>query len=138
LHALQTQANEIRYVARGIGDDYDGPIKFCARAAQDCLGLTGRRIAFWMELSAIGLLLKFVDEGLLDRARFGRIHFHTIEAHAELEKIALSTKRNNHLPFLEYLFDLGRQTADAWLADKGPAIGQRSTIDLQKLLPVGA
>ena len=93
---------------------------------------------FWMELSAIGILLRFVDEGLLDRTRFGRIHFHTIEAHAELEKIALSTKRNNHLPFLEYLFDLGRQTADAWLADKGPAIGQRSTIDLQKLLPVGA
>ena len=50
---------------------------------------------FWLELSAIGLLLKFVDEGLLDRARFGRIHFHVIEAHAEFDKIALSTKRNN-------------------------------------------
>src|SRR5271166_4076890 len=88
--------------------------------------------AFWLELSAIGLLLKFVDEGLLDRTRFGRIHFHAIEAHAELEKIALSTKRNNYSAFLEYLFDLGRQTADAWLADKGSEIGQRSTIDLQK------
>jgi hypothetical protein len=79
-----------------------------------------------------------MKKGLLDRARFGRIHFQAFEAHAELEKIALSTKRNNYLTFLEYLFDLGRQTADAWLADKGPAIGQGSTIDLQKLLPVGA
>lgn len=93
---------------------------------------------FWMELSAIGLLLRFVDEGLLDRARFGRILFHTIEAHAVLEEIAMSSKRNNYSAFLEYLFDLGRQTADAWFADKGTAIGQRSTIDLQKLLPVGA
>jgi hypothetical protein len=68
-----------------------------------------------------------MNEGLLDRARFGRIHFHATEAHAELEKSALSTKHNTYLTFLEYLFDLGSQTADAWLADKGPAIGQGST-----------
>ena len=92
---------------------------------------------FWLELSAIGLLLKFVDEGLLDRARFGRFFFHVMEAHAELEELALSSKRNTHSAFLEYLFNLGRQTADAWFADNGAAIGQRSTIDLQKLLPVG-
>jgi hypothetical protein len=38
---------------------------------------------------------------------------------------------------LEYLFDLGRQTADAWLTRHGTDIGVRSTFDLQKLLPVG-
>jgi NTE family protein len=108
------------------------------RDIQDRLIEISFNSTFWLELSAIGLLLRFVDEGLLDRARFGRLHFHVIEAHPELEKIALSTKRNNYMAFLEYLFDLGRQTADAWLAEKGPALGQRSTIDLQKLLPVGA
>jgi NTE family protein len=92
---------------------------------------------FWLELSALGVILKFVDEGLLDRERFGRIFFHAIEASSELEKIAASTKLDNSPAFLEFLFNLGRQTADAWFPLNGAAIGQRSTIDLQKLLPVG-
>ncbi len=107
------------------------------RDIQDRLIEISFNSTFWLELSAIGVLLKFVDEGLLDRARFDRLHFHIIEAHPEFEKIALSTKRNNYSAFLEYLFDLGRQTADAWLAENGPALGQRSTIDLQMLLPAG-
>ena len=94
--------------------------------------------AFWLELSALGVILRFVDEGLLDPGRFGRINFHGIEANVELEKLAMSSKRNSYAAFLDYLFDLGRQTADAWFASHAEAIGQRSTIDLQKLLPVGA
>jgi NTE family protein len=96
------------------------------------------KCAFWLKLSALGVILKFVDEGLLDPARFGRIFFHAIEPSGELEELALSSKRNNYAAFLEYLFDLGRKTAATWLAEKGAAIGQRSTIDLQKLLPVEA
>jgi hypothetical protein len=38
-------------------------------------------------------------------------------------------------PLLEYLFNLGRQTGDAWIAQNGDALGQRSTMDLQQLLP---
>jgi hypothetical protein len=33
------------------------------------------------------------------------------------------------------LFDLGRQTCDAWLAQNADALGERSTVDLQELLP---
>jgi hypothetical protein len=44
----------------------------------------------------------------------------------------------NHDPaFLEYLFDMGRRTADAWLAKNSAAIGQRSTFDLKAVLPPG-
>ena len=91
---------------------------------------------FWLELSALGAILKLVDDGHLDRARFGRIFFHAIEASDVMEKLAHSSKLNSYQTFLEYLFDLGRQTADAWFASHGPAIGQKSTVDLQKLLPV--
>jgi hypothetical protein len=35
-----------------------------------------------------------------------------------------------------YLFDLGRQAGDAWIAEHGDALGQRSTIDLNRLLRV--
>lgn len=93
---------------------------------------------FWLELSALAVVLRFVAEGLLDAARFGRIRFHGIEASPIMEKFPVSSKLNNYAALLEYLFDLGRQTGDAWLAQYRAAIGQRSTIDLQQLLPVGA
>jgi NTE family protein len=91
---------------------------------------------FWLELSALGFLSKLIDEGELDRERFGRFLFHTIEASSIMEKFPASSKANNYPALLEYLFDLGRRTADAWLAHHGAEIGHRSTFDLQKLLPL--
>ena len=91
---------------------------------------------FWLELSALGFLSKLVDEGHLDRGRFGRFLFHTIEASSLVEKFPSSSKANNYPAMLEYLFDLGRQTADDWFVRRGSDIGRRSTFDLQKLLPV--
>ena len=92
---------------------------------------------FWLEMAWIGLILSLVEEGELDRERFGRFFFHCIEPHDELEKIAVSTKRNSSPAFLRYLFDLGRATAESWIEEHGAAIGQKSTIDLTKLLPIG-
>jgi NTE family protein len=93
---------------------------------------------FWMELSAIGALLELVEEGELNRERFGRILFHAIQASDQLEKIPHSTKLNNSPAFMKFLFDLGRTTAHEWLAEKSVEIGRKSTIDLTKLLPVTA
>jgi NTE family protein len=90
---------------------------------------------FWLELSALGMFLKLMEEGVLPRERFGRFHFHAIEAHPELEKIAASTKLDNSPAFLEFLFNLGRKTAIEWFERHDDAIGNRSTIDLTKLLP---
>jgi NTE family protein len=86
------------------------------------------------ELAAIGMLFKYMDEGLLPRERFGRFRVHAIEASALLEELPLSSKRNNYAPFLEYLFDNGRQAADAWLLTHADAIGERSTFDLRDFL----
>jgi hypothetical protein len=52
-----------------------------------------------------------------------------------MERFPLSSKLNNYPPLLEYLFNLGRQTADAWIAQNGDTLGQRSTMDVQQLLP---
>jgi hypothetical protein len=59
---------------------------------------------------------------------------HCIEASRHFEKMPFSTKRNNSLAFLEFLFDLGRTTAGEWLDRNREAIGQRSTLDLTKLV----
>ena len=96
----------------------------------------GFNSCFWLELMNIAIILKLVEDGLLPRERFGRMRFHAIGAGAEMEKLAGSSKLNNHLGFLEYLFAIGRDAADQWLAANGTALGERSTVDLQKLLPV--
>ena len=91
---------------------------------------------FWLELSAIALILKLVDEGQLERARFGRFLFHAIEASGVMEQFPASSKANNYAALLEYLFDLGRQTVNSWFVRYGADLGNRSTIDLQQLLPL--
>jgi NTE family protein len=78
--------------------------------------------------------MRFVDE---QRSPFGRVRFHIMEASRIMEKFPMSSKLNNYPPMLEYLFDLGRKTCDAWLAQNGAALGQRSTLDIQQLLHGG-
>ena len=109
-----------------------------AREIHDRVTELSFNTTFWMELSAIGVILSLVEEGLLDRKRFGRIFFHAIEASEHLEKIPPSTKMNNAPAFLDYLFNLGRATAEQWLDMRGADVGQRSTIDPTRLLPVAS
>jgi NTE family protein len=87
---------------------------------------------FWLELGAIAVVLRFVDEA---RSPFRRVRFHIIEASPIMERFPMSSKLNNYPPLLEYLFNLGRQTGDAWIAQNREALGQRSTMDVQRLLP---
>jgi NTE family protein len=107
-----------------------------AREISDRVTELSFNTTFWMELSALGVMVRFVEEGVLDRERFGRINFHAIQASDHLEKIPHSTKLNNAPNFLTYLFDLGRSTASGWLIEHGEDIGVKSTVDLTKLLPV--
>jgi NTE family protein len=92
---------------------------------------------FWLEVSYLGLLLKLRNRGFLDdqfARRIDRLNFHCIEASQHFEKMPFSTKRNNSPAFLEFLFNLGRTTAGEWLDRNREAIGQRSTLDLTKLV----
>ena len=66
--------------------------------------------------------------------RIDRLNFHCIEAGQHFEKMPFSTKRNNSQAFLEFLFDLGRTTAEEWPDRNREAIAQRSTLDLTKLV----
>jgi NTE family protein len=87
---------------------------------------------FWLELGAIAVVLRSVDEA---RSPFKRVRFHVLEASTIMEKFPMSSKLNNYPPLLEYLFNLGRQAGDAWITQNGDALGQRSTMDVQRLLP---
>ena len=105
------------------------------RSLRDILNRTveiSHNSTFWLELGAIAVVLRFVDEA---RSPFKRIRFHVLEASPIMEKFPMSSKLNNYPPLLDYLFNLGRQAGDAWIAQNGDALGQRSTMDVQQLLP---
>lgn len=106
------------------------------RAIHDRILEVSFNSTFWLEIAALAAVLRLVDEGHLDRKRFGRIRFHCIEASSVMEKFPASSKLNNYQKLLEYLFDLGRETGHAWLKKNGAAIGERSTVDLEKLVYV--
>jgi NTE family protein len=93
----------------------------------------GFNSTYWLEMGAIAVVLLFRDAGIPTIPTF----FHCIEAPSELVKLASSSKMNTDPAFLEDLFHMGRQTADAWLAENSAAVGQRSTFDLKALLPAG-
>lgn len=95
----------------------------------------GFNSSFWLELTALAMLLKLMDEGHLSGEHLRQFRFHAIAASAEMERLPPSSKLNNNMAFLEYLFALGRNTANRWLEAHGAAIGEHTTIDLEKLLP---
>jgi NTE family protein len=101
----------------------------------DRLTEIGFNSTFWLELGVLAALLRLAERGLLDRTRLGGLRFHDIQPGGIMDKFPMSTKRNNYPPLLEYLFDLGRQSGDAWIAEHGDALGLRSTIDLEHILP---
>jgi NTE family protein len=101
----------------------------------DRLTEIGFNSTFWLELGVLAAVLRLAEKGLLDRSRLGRLRFHDIQAGGIMDKFPMSSKRNNYPPLLEYLFDLGPQCGDAWIAEHGDALGLRSTIELEHILP---
>ncbi len=94
----------------------------------------GFNSTFWLEMGAIAVVLLLQDEGV---PIIIRTFFHCIEVPPELVKLASSSKMNTDPAFLEDLFRMGRQTADAWLAENSAAVGQRSTFNFKAHFPPG-
>jgi hypothetical protein len=46
--------------------------------------------AFWLEMSALSIILKLVEEGVLSGELYGRSRFHIIEASLEIDLVVLS------------------------------------------------
>jgi len=84
------------------------------------------------EMRAVSFVTHLLDEGHLDERKYRRMHVHWIDAEEEMRGLGVSSKLNADLDFLLHLRDLGRRTADAWLAGNFDAIGRRSTVDIRE------
>lgn len=74
-------------------------------------------------LESLARINALIDQGEIDEATYRRLKLHVIESDAEFHRLAASTKFNTEWDFLVYLRDLGRRTAQSWLAQSPwPAI----------------
>jgi len=61
-------------------------------------------------------------------------HLHMIADEDVMVNLGVASKMNGEIAFLEYLKNVGRARAEAWLTANFEAIGSRSTIDLDATL----
>ena len=105
-----------------------------ARAIIDRVNTISFNATMMREMRAIALVTRLLAQHrLAGRTNMRQIHFHMIQAEAEMAKFGASSKMNTDIDFLETLFRLGRATGEQWLADHYGRLGVESSIDLQKL-----
>jgi NTE family protein len=80
----------------------------------------------------VSFVTQLLDTKQLDEGRYKRMFVHWIEAETEMRGLGVSSKLNADLEFLLHLRDLGRRTADAWLAANFDAIGRASSVDIRR------
>lgn len=79
------------------------------------------------ELRSIGFLHQVIESENLDREAYRNGRLHRIAAEEEMQKLNVSTKMNAAPDFLNHLYSVGRESADAWIQESGPEVGVRST-----------
>jgi len=85
------------------------------------------------ELRMIALLREVADPGHGEGARWAGMRTHRIMSDA-LADFGASSKMNAEWAFVSLLKEEGRKSADAFLAEHGHDLGQRSTADIDVLL----
>lgn len=85
------------------------------------------------ELRAIDFVRRLIEEGKLSEDDYRKVRVHIIENQEVLKPLGASSKVNAEWRFLTHLRDLGRDTADGWLADTFDDIGVRSSVDLRAM-----
>ncbi|MGF1525267.1 MAG: patatin-like phospholipase family protein [Candidatus Competibacterales bacterium] len=85
------------------------------------------------ELRAIDFVGRLLDAGQLDPDQYRHMRLHIVHARDRMLHLDASSKLNAEWAFLQHLFEIGRQTADHWLAAHFDDLGQRSSIDIRTM-----
>ncbi len=79
------------------------------------------------ELRSVGFLWELIHHEGLEREAYRDARIHMISAEDDMKELSVSSKLNAERAFLEHLHELGRKTADTWIASHWGDIGKRST-----------
>ncbi|MBI2239977.1 MAG: patatin-like phospholipase family protein [Magnetospirillum gryphiswaldense] len=69
-------------------------------------------------LESLARINALIDQGEIGEDTYRRLNLHVIGADAEFRALTASSKFNTEWDFLVYLRDLGRRTAENWLAEQ--------------------
>ena len=84
------------------------------------------------EMRAINFVNRLVDQGFDDNGRLKKMLIHCIDAEDEMGRLGVSSKLNVSREFLNWLFELGRQRADAFLTNHYDKIGKESSTSIEQ------
>jgi NTE family protein len=82
------------------------------------------------EMRAISFVTKLIDEGEVEDVRLKRMLVHGIANEKAMSDLSVASKLNADWDFLNYLKEVGRAAAEAWLSSHFDQLGRESTIDL--------
>ncbi len=79
------------------------------------------------ELRSLGFLWELINHEKLERSAYRDARLHRIEAQDAMCALSVSSKMNAEKEFLDYLFKIGRDTAERWVREAYPSVGKEST-----------
>jgi NTE family protein len=82
------------------------------------------------EMRAVAFVQKLLHEERVPHGRYKELKIHTIDAEAQMRKLGYSSKLNADAGFLDWLFELGRARAGAFLEAHFEQIGVESSTDI--------
>lgn len=84
------------------------------------------------EMKMIHFINNLLDKGVqLEGCR--KIRFHAISADEALEDFSISSKLNATWDFIQYLHNIGIRYASEWIAENYELIGEKDSIDVEKV-----
>ena len=84
------------------------------------------------EMRAIDFVKRLLAEGKLDPAHYKDLLLHRIDGGEALEAFTASSKSSTKASLIYTLRDLGRASAQEWLAEHFKALGVQSTVNIRR------
>ncbi|MDI5891733.1 patatin-like phospholipase family protein [Halomonas rhizosphaerae] len=85
------------------------------------------------EVRTIVMLQKLLGEHDIDIGCYREARLHHLSGDEPLSHLSVSSKLNAEWAFLSHLHELGRETTEAWLTQHFDDLGQRSTLDVERI-----
>lgn len=86
------------------------------------------------EMRAIAFVQRLLEQNALVEpfaSRYKNMRMHMVSDAQGMATLGAASKLNAELTFITHLKNLGRDSADRWLAENFDALGKRSTLDIQ-------
>jgi len=85
------------------------------------------------EVRSVVMLQKLLGEHDIDIGCYRNARLHHLSGDEPLAHLSVSSKLNAEWAFLCHLHDLGRATTEAWLMEHFDDLGERSTLDVERI-----